>query len=102
MTDPDRLADKALDALDWDYGGDMAEYLGHDWRQILRRHILNALAEADAEVERLRDLLARLERAAGEYGDTCPACGAMTGTTPIPHTPDCWLAAEIRGPDLLK
>jgi hypothetical protein len=46
-------------------------------------------------IRRQRALLERLEWAAGEYGDTCPACGAMTGTAPTPHTRDCWLAAEL-------
>jgi hypothetical protein len=53
---------------------------------------------AAGTVHRQRALLERLEWAAGEYGNTCPACGAMTGTAPIPHTRDCWLAAELGRP----
>jgi hypothetical protein len=50
MTDP--LVEKAMDDLDWDYGGDMVDYLGQEWRDILRPHIKAAV---DASTERLRE-----------------------------------------------
>jgi hypothetical protein len=42
------------------------------------------------QVDRLRDLLARLEWAGGK----CPACGTV-GHLGLRHAPDCWLAAAL-------
>jgi hypothetical protein len=49
---------------------------------------------AEAKVERLRGLLARLEWSRDAYpgsdGGSCPVCRGGNG-----HHPDCWLAAEL-------
>lgn len=53
--------------------------------------------EANAEIERLLERLARLEyvpmATEGPSSMFCPACGSVQG---IDHAPDCWLAKELR------
>jgi hypothetical protein len=58
-------------------------------REILRDEL--------AEVDRLRDLLGRLEWAVNCYDDPrCPVCGAYKhGQPPGRHDPGCELAAEL-------
>lgn len=49
-----------------------------------------------AEVERLRNLLRKLEWVGERYASEscCPICVAYP---PGPHVDHCWLAAELRG-----
>jgi len=54
------LSDEVLDALDNSYGGDLAEYLGDDWRGIFALTL-------DPTVERIRELEADIERHKANY-----------------------------------
>jgi hypothetical protein len=89
------LVEKALDDLNRDYGGDMVDYLGPEWREILREHIQTAV---DSSTERLRGLLARLEWAGCFQEEAaCPACEHYEENGG--HDPGCWLAAELQRRD---
>jgi hypothetical protein len=61
------------------------------------------MSDARDEVERLRDVLARLQwegthcEGGREYA-ACPVCDVLADspvTGQQPHEPDCWLAAEL-------
>ncbi len=60
--------------------------------------LLGVISERDAEIARLRGLLARLEWSAPMVMDAdtqgvCPVC--YGGPPASGHMPDCWLAAEL-------
>jgi hypothetical protein len=72
-----------------------------EWRNA--KFIASAPADVDwlvGEVDRLRDLLGRLEWAGeGDFGAHCPVCEAfkdeVDGVGGSGHAPGCWLAAEL-------
>ncbi|HTE69340.1 MAG TPA: hypothetical protein VK942_11370 [Actinomycetes bacterium] len=92
----DRLVEKALDDLNRDYGGDMVDYLGPEWREILRSHIQTAV---NSSTERLRGLLARLEWNKDGHCNGCTGFLYESGSMTHGHEEGCWVAAELHRPD---